>query len=101
MLPNHKLRTGTSNIKRPLKAPAIPKHKYNIRMLKLFSILNINKWSEQIMHERHYGEIGTHHDMGKKWMMKKMMWEQLDDDAKKQYVLRKLDEKIMKCDCPP
>jgi hypothetical protein len=29
-------------------------------------------------------------------MMKKMMWEQLDDDAKKQYVLRKLDEKIMK-----
>jgi hypothetical protein len=25
-----------------------------------------------------------------------MMWEQLDDDAKKQYMLRKLDEKIMK-----
>jgi hypothetical protein len=40
--------------------------------------------------------MGTHHDMGEKWMMKKMMWEQLDDDAKKQYVLRKLDEKIMK-----
>jgi len=45
------------------------------------------------MHEKQYGEMGTHHDMGKKWMMKKMMWEQLDDDAKKQYVLRKLDEK--------
>ena len=48
------------------------------------------------MHERQYGEMGTHHNMGQKWMMKKMMWEQLDDDAKKQYVLRKLDEKIMK-----
>ena len=48
------------------------------------------------MHERHEGQMGTHHDMGQKWMMKKMMWEQLDDDAKKQYVLRKLDEKIMK-----
>jgi hypothetical protein len=48
------------------------------------------------MHERRYGEMGTHHGMGEKWMMKKMMWEQLDDDAKKQYVLRKLDEKIMK-----
>jgi hypothetical protein len=48
------------------------------------------------MHEKQYGEMGTHHDMGKKLMMKKMMWEQLDDDAKKQYVLRKLDEKIMK-----
>ena len=48
------------------------------------------------MHERQYGETGAHHDMGKKWMMKKMIWEQLDDDAKKQYLLRKLDEKIMK-----
>jgi len=48
------------------------------------------------MHERHYGEMGMHHDMSKKWMTKKMIWEQLDDDAKKQYLLRKLDEKIMK-----
>ena len=48
------------------------------------------------MHEIHYGEMGTHHDMGQKWMMKKMIFEQLDDDAKKQYALRKLDEKIMK-----
>jgi hypothetical protein len=48
------------------------------------------------MHERRYGEMGMHHDMGQKWMMKKMILEQLDDDAKKQYALRKLDEKIMK-----
>jgi hypothetical protein len=34
------------------------------------------------MHERHYGEVGTHHDMGKKRMMKKTIWEQLHDDAK-------------------
>ena len=48
------------------------------------------------MHEKRYGEMGMHHDMGQKWMMKKMIFEQLDDDAKKQYALRKLDEKIMK-----
>jgi hypothetical protein len=28
--------------------------------------------------------------------MKKMLWEQLDDNGKKQYILRKLDERIMK-----
>lgn len=42
--------------------------------------------------------MGMHHDMGKKgdWITKKMIWEKLDDDAKKEYLLRKLDEKIMK-----
>ena len=41
---------------------------------------------------------GMHHDMSKKsdWITKKMIWEKLDDDAKKEYLLRKLDEKIMK-----
>ena len=43
----------------------------SIRMLKLLSILNI-KNKEQTMHEKQYGEMGTHHDMGKKWMMKEM-----------------------------
>jgi hypothetical protein len=50
------------------------------------------------MHEKHEGEMGMEHGMGmkKSWLMKKMMWDQLGDDAKKQYLLRKLDEKIMK-----
>jgi len=54
------------------------------------------------MHEKNEGQMGMHygmhHDMGKKsdWITKKMIWEMLDDDAKKQYLLRKLDEKIMK-----
>ncbi|HYA33034.1 MAG TPA: hypothetical protein VEG65_03415 [Candidatus Bathyarchaeia archaeon] len=48
------------------------------------------------MYERHHGEMGRHHEMGRHWMTKKMIWEQLDDDAKKQYLLRKLDERIMK-----
>jgi hypothetical protein len=30
------------------------------------------------------------------WITKKMIWEKLDDDAKKEYLVRKLDEKIMK-----
>jgi hypothetical protein len=65
-------------------------------MFRMLNILNINERSEQTMHERHDAEMGTHHDMGNKWIMKKMIWEQLYDDAKKQYLLRKLDEKIMK-----
>ena len=50
------------------------------------------------MHEKYEGQMGMHHDMGKKgdWITKKMIWEKLDDDAKKEYLLRKLDEKIMK-----
>ncbi len=44
------------------------------------------------------GEMGWEH-MKRGWMMKKMLWEQLDDDAKKQYMRRKLDEKIMKKEC--
>lgn len=50
------------------------------------------------MHEKYEGQLGMHHDMGKKgdWITKKMIWEKLDDDAKKEYLLRKLDEKIMK-----
>jgi hypothetical protein len=50
------------------------------------------------MHEKYEGQMGMHHDMGKKgdWITKKMIWEKLDDDAKKEYLLRKLDEKIIK-----
>ncbi len=51
------------------------------------------------MMERHEGgEMGWEH-MKRDWMMKKMLWEQLDDNAKKQYMRRKLDEKIMKKEC--
>jgi hypothetical protein len=47
------------------------------------------------MDEKYESTPGMEH--GKKgWIMKKMLWEQLDDEAKKQYVLRKLDERIMK-----
>jgi hypothetical protein len=50
------------------------------------------------MYEKNEGPMGMHHDMGKKgdWITKKMIWEKLGDDAKKEYLLRKLDEKIMK-----
>ena len=50
------------------------------------------------MHENNEGQMGMHYDMSKKsgWITKKMIWEKLDDDAKKEYLLRKLDEKIMK-----
>jgi hypothetical protein len=50
------------------------------------------------MYEKYEGQMGMHHDMGKKgnWITKKMIWEKLDDDAKKEYLLRKLDEKILK-----
>ena len=50
------------------------------------------------MHDKIEGQMGMHHDMGGKsdWVTKKMIWEKLDDDAKKEYMLRKLDEKIMK-----
>lgn len=54
------------------------------------------------MHEKNEGPMGMHygmrHDMSKKsdWITKKMIWEKLDDDAKKEYLVRKLDEKIMK-----
>ena len=68
-----------------------------IRMINILNILII-KGGEGKMHEKHEGEMGVEHGMGmkKSWLMKKMMWEQLDDDAKKLYMLRKLDEKIMK-----
>jgi len=68
-----------------------------IRMINILNILII-KGGEGKMHEKHEGEMGMEHGMGmkKSWLFKKMMWEQLDDDAKKQYMLRKLDEKIMK-----
>jgi hypothetical protein len=50
------------------------------------------------MYEKNEGPMGMHHNMGKKgdWITKKMIWEKLDDDAKKEYLVRKLDEKIMK-----
>jgi hypothetical protein len=54
------------------------------------------------MYEKNEGSMGMHygmrHDMSKKsdWITKKMIWEKLDDDAKKEYLARKLDEKIMK-----
>ena len=47
------------------------------------------------MHEKPLeskGEMG----MDRRLQMMKMAWEKLDDDAKKQFMLRKLDEKIMK-----
>jgi hypothetical protein len=66
-------------------------------MINILNILII-KGGEGKMHEKHEGEMGMEHGMGmkKSWLIKKMMWDQLDDDAKKQYMLRKLDEKIMK-----
>jgi hypothetical protein len=54
------------------------------------------------MHEKNEGSMGMHygmhHDMGRKsdWITKKMIWEKLDDNAKKAYLVRKLDEKVMK-----
>jgi AbrB family looped-hinge helix DNA binding protein len=59
------------------------------------------------MYEKNEGPMGMHHDMGKKgdWITKKMIWEKLDDDAKKEYLLRKLDEKIsssgLRSECLP
>ena len=47
------------------------------------------------MHEREEGAPGMEHAK-KGWIMKKMLLEQLDDEAKKQFALRKLDELIMK-----
>lgn len=47
------------------------------------------------MHEKYEDAPGMEH-VKKDWIMKKMLWEQLDDNGKKQYVLRKLDERIMK-----
>jgi hypothetical protein len=47
------------------------------------------------MYEKHEGAPEMEHAK-KGWIMKKMLLEQLDDEAKKQYVLRKLDERIMK-----
>jgi len=53
------------------------------------------------MHEIPEGERGMGHGMGPKrhWLEMKMMWDQLDDAAKKQYMLRRLDERIMKKEC--
>jgi len=53
------------------------------------------------MHEKTEGERGMAHAMGPRrhWIEMKMMWEQLDDAAKKQYMLRRLDERIMKKEC--
>lgn len=50
------------------------------------------------MWEKSEEQMGMHHNMGKKgdWIVKKMIWEKLDDAAKKEYILRKLDEKILK-----
>ncbi|HYB59388.1 MAG TPA: hypothetical protein VEB88_03980 [Candidatus Acidoferrales bacterium] len=47
------------------------------------------------MDEKHEGTPGMEH-LKKGWIMKKMLLEQLDDEAKKQYALRRLDEHIMK-----
>lgn len=47
------------------------------------------------MHEKHEGAPEMEH-LKKGWIMKKMLWEQLDDETKRQYTLRKLDERIMK-----
>jgi hypothetical protein len=47
------------------------------------------------MHEKHEGTPEMEY-MKKGWIMKKMLWEKLDDEAKKQFMLRKLDEHIMK-----
>jgi hypothetical protein len=47
------------------------------------------------MHEKHEGTPEME-SVKKGWIMKKMLWEKLDDDAKKQFMLRKLDEHIMK-----
>jgi len=43
------------------------------------------------MDEKHEGTPGMEH-LKKGWIMKKMLLEQLDDEAKKQYALRRLDE---------
>ena len=53
------------------------------------------------MHEKLEGQMGMEHGMGmkKRWVEMKMMWDQLDDATKKQYMLSRLDEKIMKKEC--
>jgi hypothetical protein len=53
------------------------------------------------MYGKHEEERGMEHGMGmrKRWVEMKMMWDQLDDAAKKQYMVRRLDEKIMKKEC--
>lgn len=53
------------------------------------------------MHERNEGHMGMQPDMSKRrdWITKKMIWQKLDDDAKKQYLLRRLDEKILRKEC--
>jgi len=52
------------------------------------------------MEQEEGGEMGMGSEhMKKKWMMMKMLWDKLDDSAKKQLMGRMLDEKIMKMEC--
>ncbi|MGA7076024.1 MAG: hypothetical protein WBZ42_05705 [Halobacteriota archaeon] len=48
------------------------------------------------MWEKSEGAMGTLHHMGKGKWAEMMMWEKLDEEAKKQLMMRKLDERIMK-----
>lgn len=48
------------------------------------------------MWEKTEGKMGMQHHMGKGKWADMMIWEKLDDEAKKQLVMRKLDERIMK-----
>jgi hypothetical protein len=53
-----------------------------------------------MMHERNEGPTGSQADMSKKrdWITKKMIWKQLDDDVKTQYLPRALVKGYMRPD---
>lgn len=48
------------------------------------------------MWDKSEGKMGMQHHMGKGKWAEMMMWEKLDDEAKKLLMTRKLDEQIMK-----
>ncbi len=48
------------------------------------------------MWEKSEGKVGTIHHMGQAKWAEMVAWEMLDDDMKKQVILRKLDQRIMR-----
>jgi hypothetical protein len=48
------------------------------------------------MWEKAEGPMGTHHHAGKGKWPEMVIWEKLDDGAKKQLMMRKIDERIIK-----
>ncbi len=48
------------------------------------------------MWEKSEGRVGTVHHMGPAKWAEMVAWEMLDEDTKKQVILRKLDQRIMR-----